>query len=526
MTIAAPYSLEKFDEWAEDTFQQSGSGTGAAINPPRRDRRGWDFLVEWDVPSVPNAPLDRQLTARTARIQVKSTISDHRKPAGRVTLSNALRFAESVDPCFIVLYALDKGGQTVSVYGRHFDDQLVERTLKRAREADRDGLEPHRIELVIPMVPDDCHTDDLIPWIIRTCVDEPAVYSRNKLRVHETVGYDQGSLVGSIKFPSAHAEAFVEHAVGLNPTFNPSWVELKEARFGIPARMPIVAGEPAHFSMRVNPRKSALKFTSGDGRTIVMNGETRWFKMPGSFGSPSLVGSYTSSHVTGRMYDSGLFKMNYSLSAPEVGEIRSILDIVDLILLLQQDSLRIVLTVDDSDWDTGSFNIDRASVDVEFLTWCSEVLKALMICCRRSDKPLVSIGQLAECGASIEHFAKCVTPGEATLRLEGPDNQPVRGELTQLLGYAYAQVGDSTFAAFYRQSITSYSASESERVAVFGSPEIIDRWAKKGALSQHTRAIRRRFKQLLERAPTGTVYVDEGDMITGTQQARTFQAKF
>ena len=515
MSIPAPPSLSQFEDWAEDSFQTIGTGTDVVVNAPRRDRRGWDFIAEWDVPAVPGLPSDKQRTARTARIQVKS--SRQTKPVARLKLSNALKFAEAVDPCFVVLYWLDKRQNQVEIYIKHFDEALVARTLKRAREADRDGeTDLHKINFLVPMSVCDMHTHDLILWLKEQCLDIPSVYTKQKAHHHETVGYEDPRLFGNMTFNHSHADALIEHAVGLPTTFNPSWIELRESRFGIPASIPFVAGEPSHFEIRTTPKPAAIIFRTADGREARFDGELRSFQLPGYEPKGVLLAAFSSESVTGRVYSDLRIQINYSLLGPAVHDARHLQTLLRMFLMLFDGGVTATLAIDNKELDQAPITEKPPAINERLFRWAYDMTEALLKHIKRADKPRLSVAQLIDAFEDVERFAACVIDGVMTLKVELEDPSAALRTFSGMLSYAYVPVGSFTYAVFYRQPFLSQRIEGDLLIVQFGSPDIIETWARAGSSDKNMPAIRRKFAKLRNRAPGGTVYAYDGDMIEAT----------
>jgi hypothetical protein len=523
MPIAAPPSLSKFDDWAEDTFEASGSGGGVTINQARRDRRGWDFLAEWDTAPASNLPLDRQKLSRTARVQVKS--NKRAKAIAVIKLSNALRFAESHDPCFVVLYHLSRDKKTVDIYAKHFDNRLVERVLKRARQADADGIKDlHKLVITIPMDSEDFHSEDLFDWIKSICEGDPKAYTDAKSAYFETVGYEGSRYTASIRLPLARYNALVEHAVGFTPTFDPDWIELKDARFGIPASMPYLEGKAKDLVLLPKEHPSQMIFEGTDSQAVTIAGVSRFFRNL-TKERTSLVGSFISRYVQGRLYDDQRLAMNYSVTANEVDEIRRIFDIVSIMLMINEGAVNVTLKRDGVSVSTGQISVDKPLNDPDFFSWVRYYLRSLQSVMRSGDHPKLSIDNLVDKLNDVVRFHKCIAEGLATLKLDLDENYDGSPEITNLFGFASVRIGNSTFACFYRQQKTSLLATETAMTVEFGDPEVIEGWAKGGTARVNNERIVKRFRQLLDQEPSGTVFVNGGDIMAGTIQVVDLRIK-
>ncbi|MGX9566116.1 hypothetical protein [Pseudomonas sp. CFBP 5748] len=108
------------------------TAAGMAANKSETDINGWDLFVEIDnVPSKFDRMSMHEGLIET-KIQVKST--DGNKKFVDVELSNLKKMATSSLPCFYVLLEFDSGDIPVRGYLRHFDDDLIEKTLRRVSD--------------------------------------------------------------------------------------------------------------------------------------------------------------------------------------------------------------------------------------------------------------------------------------------------------------------------------------------------------------------------------------------------------
>lgn len=514
MPIASPLSFEKFDDWAEDTFQSSGSGSAVTVNPTRRDERGWDFIVEWD--ETPNAkiPRDRQVIARTARIQIKSCRQS--RPTFKLKLSNALRFVEANEPCFVVLYWLDKKNG-VEIYVRHFDVDLIAIALKRAREADRDGkTDYHRIFLYITMGNTDLHTDDVIPWLKSFCKDKPADYAKKKSKVRDSVG--GRGLVGTIRLPTNQIISLVEHAVGLRQDYRPDWIELRETRFGIPASTSEVEGQPDSFNLRVPERPSAIHFESASGEVVAFKGVTKAFSVPG-YSGVDLIAAFSTKHLTARVYASGKMETNYSLKSGDVEEIRELCDLMVLFCMFGTGPMFVTYELEGNRLERGNLSKTEKPEQHDLFLWARDRLDALLITTRASEHPRLSILNMLDVAGQVDLFYRCVMADSATLKLIPKHDAAKFPEPIGMIGFCYVQIAGVVFAAFYRQAAASKVIKGEKTIITFGKPKLIERWAKGGTLIERLPDIRRKFNSIRTKAPRGTIYFDEGDMMSAVQGA-------
>ena len=90
---------------------------GAICNEPKEDESGWDFIVGLPRSRLDSLSADMQPPHPPVLVQIKS----HEGKSRRITLklSNALIFAHSPLPCFLVLMILPPQGEP-KIYALHF----------------------------------------------------------------------------------------------------------------------------------------------------------------------------------------------------------------------------------------------------------------------------------------------------------------------------------------------------------------------------------------------------------------------
>lgn len=156
----------------------------------------------------------------------------------------------------------------------------MEATLRRLREADRDGDDRiHKIKLTVSFSANDDHTDDLIEWIGSIAQEAGPNYAVEKARLAETLGFGD-VMRGTVTLPTDQIQKLIEQAAGYNTSAVVDNVTIKNVRFDIEARVPIFSGRPDSFAILAHPVPAKLLFTSGEGWAEVP-GEFRWFNFEG-----------------------------------------------------------------------------------------------------------------------------------------------------------------------------------------------------------------------------------------------------
>jgi len=174
-------------DYAEATFELACAAVGATAHPPRRDRNGWDYLVEFAQTDDPR-PADLHEPILKVWAQVKSSEGDGLRC--KVKLSNLLKSAQSHEPWFIVSIAKETSGR-VKIYAKHVWKDLIERTLREARKGSVKGRRPNKINLTLKFLDEDARTEtDLLSWM-RACVTAYCLVER---KLHRSNTLESGQI--------------------------------------------------------------------------------------------------------------------------------------------------------------------------------------------------------------------------------------------------------------------------------------------------------------------------------------------
>ena len=252
---------------AQDEFKLLCSQAGLTCNPSLEDDHGWDFIVEIPAPSTHDLPADKVPAPKRVLVQVKST--GGRVATTRMKVSNALEFAKTGLPCFVILFhQRNDGGE--HIYACHFWKELIERALRRGRQVSAEHKLPHKATMNISFSDQDKHSDDdLIAWM-RALVDAlPQEYGTEKRDLCETLGYDAQNYRVNVTFgPSEGVEDLVDHQLGLKDYLSVSHIKATDSRFGIDAPNPIFESASGEIRFKLQPAARecnvVLQASSGD----------------------------------------------------------------------------------------------------------------------------------------------------------------------------------------------------------------------------------------------------------------------
>ena len=271
---------------AEKEFSLRCSKGGITCNPSSEDDHGWDFVVE--VPSRQTLGLsaDHARPVVQVLVQVKSTRG--RRATARLKISNALHFAKSPLPCFVVLFQDNRDGR-MEVFARHFSDQLIADTLKRAREVSATAKKLNQAAMHVRFTEQDRHSKSLIDWLVATVENLPEDYANMKRDFGARVGYEEGWLHGEMHLgPMKGIGELIDHQLGLTPSVPVSSLKIVDKRFGIEAPTPIFQGVPMHVRIRsLASMNCQVVLMAVDGESMLLSANLTVPVIPGILESPS-----------------------------------------------------------------------------------------------------------------------------------------------------------------------------------------------------------------------------------------------
>ena len=264
---------------AQDHFKLLCSQAQVTCNSPQEDDHGWDFMIELIPPPDTNKPADKTPGVKKALIQVKSTWGQ--SPRAKIKVANALKFAKDELPCFIVLFHHTKQLGT-QIYIRHFWTELIERALKRARQASVEQRNVHKIWMEVRFSPGDNHSNNLISWIVSAIRESSVDYSSTKRSLCETIGYEARKYRAEIAFgPIKGIEVIVDHELGLTEYLPVSKIRLVDSRFGIDAPVPLLESYEGQIQIRPNDIKGCtLLLQTSTGEVVLFETSVRTPAIP------------------------------------------------------------------------------------------------------------------------------------------------------------------------------------------------------------------------------------------------------
>ncbi|MCW6536262.1 hypothetical protein [Sphingomonas lycopersici] len=214
----------------EAFFELLCARAGLTANRSDRDRMGWDFTVESPVES---GPLDKRLKT-ICHVQVKTTAKLGNVP---LTLSSAGLLAMAPSPAMVVIFRTTADGAPLRGYLIHLLGQPLAKLLHRLRRAEALGRhDTNKLSITFDYkkfgMPFDPTPEALRAALLQACGPDPVVYTEEKSRQLENLGYDEGGVFADVGVRIESAEHLTRVLFGLEP-LRPERIEAVDVRFGI-----------------------------------------------------------------------------------------------------------------------------------------------------------------------------------------------------------------------------------------------------------------------------------------------------
>ncbi|HWM89419.1 MAG TPA: hypothetical protein VN493_01485 [Thermoanaerobaculia bacterium] len=213
------------------------------------DQNGWDYLLEFPPlwgSTLPPYPRDREPARISCLVQVKATsIGDLNRS---VSLTNWQRLITHPLPAFFLVIDFGEGVVPQVAYLVPVDAASIHQVLRRIRELDSQGedIAKHTMSIVCKEeqrleAPDGESLERAIRSHIGQSFEE---YVRRKLETVETTGYESFryqltfEALAEVLQGVSPLEYLVDLSLGLREPLPINHAELRDVRFGIPARLP------------------------------------------------------------------------------------------------------------------------------------------------------------------------------------------------------------------------------------------------------------------------------------------------
>lgn len=223
---------------AERAFALMCADAGIACNRSEEDVNGWDFIIEYPARLIENLPRDMTPGGQTCFVQVKSS---KKSKSVRIKLSNALRFAQSPAPCFIVLFLADADGSIGDIFVVHFWKDLIGRTLRKVRELEEKGIKAFHKHTITLRFDEKCKVDDPLEYIRQAVDGLGNGYEEAKRKLFQSIGFEDGAVMGHFSLaPGTTLDDLLDHQLGKKERLDLTSFVVHSQRFGIKSPIPLV----------------------------------------------------------------------------------------------------------------------------------------------------------------------------------------------------------------------------------------------------------------------------------------------
>ena len=261
---------DKIAGLAEKALDTWATQAGITINPSMEDRKGWDYILEFQLrhqeAEVPqNTPLDKDLREVKAFVQVKGSDDHHRFVD--ISLTNWQSLIGTPHPAHILRVEFDGEDKSQRAYLRHVDQEITREVLKRLRKVSAEEEDANELYKKTKRVR--FRESDRLPSLdgsglrskmIEPLMGKPRSYEAQKRKWIDEIGYGESNvrIKTMINIPEEYrdtpSDLLVDFAAGIIPELDITKGQIYDTRFGIPIpQQPIGKG-------RLRPEK---KFSHG-----------------------------------------------------------------------------------------------------------------------------------------------------------------------------------------------------------------------------------------------------------------------
>lgn len=453
----------------EKRFSVLCSDAGLTCNESVEDDFGWDMLVEFPPRPQPLLAIDQRAIQTKVSVQIKTT-----KGAGRsvtISLDNALRYAKSPLPTFIVLVVLSSGG-SARYFVKHVWTPVIGAWLLAAREADaREVRATNKERVSVTFDDSDEHSDDPLAWIENQVAAVAHPYATAKTHLCETIGFENSRGVAKITFEADGPDEFLDLQLGLGMGLRAHRFVFTSERFGILAARPEIDLKDVLVVLTPEGTPAIQRFEFPSGRRIAVSAttyraaaaaedgiihrmrvETRCLDL--IFGRLERIQVKARLQVADRVSPSDI-RLFANLRATPPGR-----------------PIGLELEIDGKTFDIGSITIDD---DADTTGWSElamamDALDAISASAART-LPDMSIGELNVAADELEILSALAS--ERRMHIDFTPTPAAPKSFKWFLAYSVATVGENCFAAVVRRPVIRSARRKKRRQIYFGPSQIL-----------------------------------------------------
>lgn len=448
----------------EKEFSLLCSKAGVTCNKSIEDDFGWDMLVEFPPPPQGPIAIDMREAQALASVQIKATSKNDRTVS--ISLDNALRYARSPLPTFIVLVVI--GPSETRFFAKHVWIQTIGTWLKAARTADAQGkTATHKQSVSIRFEETDEKVTDLLEWMKAQISEVKTPYAATKDEIVRTIGFGPSWGVGEATLKLQGPNDFLDLQLGLKSSIEATRFVYTTERFGIRAGKPEVDLENVQLSLVPKGRDGLLRVEFPTGNMIAV---------------PATVFSATSANlhawrVKATCLDlifgpSGRVKARAHLKADHVTSLEELALFAGLQSVRQGAAVFLELEIDSQIIDLGTISMEGqdGARGWQWLALSIDVICAIGALASRR-LPDISLGTINRSASELEILSALAS--ERAMRLDFRPKKGIPQQFAGMLAYSVARVGDQYVGAVARRPISADNRIGKRRQITFGNAQLL-----------------------------------------------------
>jgi hypothetical protein len=481
----------------EKLFSLLCSEADVTCNKSSEDDFGWDMAIEF--PSKPRlaVALDMQSGPVAALVQVKTTEGATRSVS--ISLANALRYASSPLPTFLVLVVL--GEDRPRFFVKHVWIPLMAAWLRIAREADAEGrTDTHHQKVSVAFDEADEQSDGLLRWIETQISGVSSPYAAAKTQIFKTIGFGDSRGTANMTFAIRGADDLLELQLGLIPHIDASRFVYRSERFGISAGQPEVDLRDVRIFLTPQGRPVLLRASFPNGASITV--AATLYSAEDGVARAWRVATKSLDIVYG---PNGRVRAKASLQASSVESLEELALFVNLQATAPGAKVFIEVDVNGQLIDFGYIEMQgqHQSGGWPWLGLSIDVVRQVAVA---AGKPMPATPLDSFNKAAWQLEIMCALASERYMRLDFTPERGIPAKFEAMIAFSCAEVGDTVIGVVARRPIIKDQRKKGRRQIGFGTARILHGFV--GSIADWSpEPIERAYARQLE------IMADEGDIL-------------
>jgi hypothetical protein len=455
----------------------------------REDDYGWDKLIEFPPRRLPFTAIDMQPGRVIAAVQVKTTTGTSRTVP--ISLTNALHYARSTVPQFIVLVVLE--GKEARYFARHIWAPEIAKWLKAGREADARGVTAVNQETVsLTFSADDERGEGVLSWLQAEIDAVQPNYAAAKQLIIDTVGFEEGRGDARISIALDDRSHLMDIQLGLRPQVKAKRVVYTSKRFGILAGKPEFDHSDVILHMTPEGAPASMRIEFSDGAHVTLAAKI--------YGAED--GQSTAMRLASRALDivyrsGGVFKAHSHLEFDDRVTLEELRGFAHLLAMPEGESAHIQAILKAQTFDLGGITIRTARPDQSW-TWVSLSLDTMRDIANNSGQqpPDVTVAEMNTASGELEFLIALASP--RFIRIDHTPIGNISPRFDGLLAHRSATVGNHVYSAVAHRSVKLDQMVGGRRRVTFGPSQLLwggiaskEGWTDEAVVSAYKRNLDR-----------------------------------